>query len=146
MLGNGTRVSVTEKGVVYPGTVVKGRSDGLNEVAFDNGDEGDYAEAELTVIGITPPTQTVKPKPVLSQEELERKVDENRKAAVDATNAQTAKNMEKLDAELASVPLTDEEMAFMAEIKPRMNHGRRGLMPNASDITRYARLVKRSTI
>jgi len=141
MFKNGTRVSIVEDGVVYPGEVVKNRGKGVYDVAFDDGEKLTCLETALTVID--PP---VKAKPVLSQEELERKVDENRKAAVDATNAQTAKNMEKMEAELASVPLTDEEMAFMAEIKPRMNQGRRGLMPNAADITRYARLVKRSTI
>ena len=145
----GERVSVAEDGVIYPGEIVKvNNKAGTYDVTFDNGDEGVYTESEFYVEpelpSITPtPTKAKPAKPVLSQEELERKVDQDRKAGVDATNKKMAENIEDQDAKLAGVPLTAEEKEFMARIKPRMNYGRRGQMPSAADITRYARLVKR---
>ena len=83
---------------------------------------------------------------VLSKEELEKKADIARKAKVDADNKKRAEDEAAAEAALANTPLTDEEKAFIARIRPKMNLGRPVDQPSPAEIQRYSRLLKREKV
>lgn len=167
MLKAGTKVNVKPEKGDKPedcaGTITKASKDGTYEVLFDNGDDGDkYTEKDFVSIdGVEVAEQvTEKPKSTpddefdskappaekreLTAEELEKKVDENRKASVDATNAKDAKKADEKQASLADTPLTQGEVDFIARIRPRMNKGNH--QPPPADILRYSQLIKREKV
>lgn len=80
------------------------------------------------------------------KKEIEDAADKARKAKVDATNKNKAEKEAKNEAALAKVPLSDEEMAFIARIKPMMSEGRAIMQPSPAEIQRYARLIKRKEV
>ena len=81
-----------------------------------------------------------------SQKQKEEAADKARKAAVDRENVKRAKLEEAEAAKLANTPLTDEEIAFIAEMAPKMNCGRQIDQPSPAQIGRYARLLKRKDV
>lgn len=82
----------------------------------------------------------------MSKEELEKKADIARRARVDADNKKRASDAAKAEEKLAKTPLSSEEKAFIARIRPKMNMGRPIDQPDAADITRYSKLIKREKI
>ena len=84
--------------------------------------------------------------PVKSKEELEKEADIARKAAVDAANKASLQAVEDKATELANTPLSAEERAFIARVRPMMNQGRRDLQPSPADITIYSRLLPREHV
>ena len=80
------------------------------------------------------------------KKEIEDKADKARKAKVDAKNKEAATKAKAEEDKLAKTPLTDEERAFIAEIAPKMNEGRKIAQPSPAEIQRYARLIKRKDV
>ena len=162
MLEVGTKVTVhPEKGDKVAdciGTITKVCDDCTYEVKFDNGEEGDqYTDSDFMKVGDPPSAkaepvedskfddkETPKPKPVKTKEDLEREFDDKRKAQVDSDNAVAAKVEETKQEKLANTPLTEEERAFIAKIRPLMNKGKHG--PSAAAITRYSKLLAREDV
>ena len=155
MLKKGVRVKVVFDDKEYFGVIAKCHNNKTYDVDCDDGDCIDHCpEADIEVCEVPVPNvaEITKPpdkipqtpaKPNLTTEELERKVDEDRKKTVDKKNVAKAAKEKAEDDALAGVPLTAQEKAFIARIAPRMNCGRIGSMPSAADITRYARLANR---
>lgn len=85
-------------------------------------------------------------KPVKSKEQLEKEADIARKMAVDEENKAAAAKAKKEEDALANTPLNDEEKAFIAEVAPKMNEGRKLAMPSSADILRYSKLLKRKDV
>ena len=81
-----------------------------------------------------------------SQMEIEAAADKARKAKVDNENKRRAKLAEEEIARLANTPLSPEEKAFIAKIKPMMNKGRSVDQPTAAQIGRYGRLLLRKDV
>lgn len=79
-----------------------------------------------------------------SKQEIEEIADKKRKAKIDAANKKKAEEAAKKEAELAKVPLSKEENAFIARIGPQMNDGRNP--PAPADILRYSGLLKRKGV
>ena len=80
------------------------------------------------------------------QEQLEAEADKARKKRVDAENKKAAKKTEDEQAALADIPLTAKEKEFVAEIRAKMNNGRRIKMPSSAEILRYSQLKKREKV
>lgn len=136
----GDKVRVLIDNEFYPGTVSIRHRDDTYGVVLDAihalSDQDCFIDniKEDEIGPLEPPA----PK---NKEQLEREADEKRKAAVDETNAKNAQEAADREAALADVPLTANEKAFIAKIRPLMNKGKGG--PSAADITRYSYLIKR---
>lgn len=89
---------------------------------------------------VTPPI------PEKSKEQLEHEADVARRVAVDAKNNKDATEKALEEDRLANIPLNDEEKAFIAEIEPKMNEGRKIMRPSPADILRYSQLIKRKDV
>ncbi|HDZ38204.1 MAG TPA: hypothetical protein ENH62_07960 [Marinobacter sp.] len=139
----GDKVRVLIDNIFYPGTVSVRHRDDTYGVVLDAihqlSDEDCFIDnvQEDEISALEPPA----PK---NKEELEREADEKRKDAVDATNAKAAKDAADAEANLAATPLTGDEHAFIARIRPLMNKGMGG--PSPAEITRYSYLIKREKV
>ncbi len=85
-------------------------------------------------------------KVVKSKKQLEEEADKARKAAVDAANKKKVEDATEKESKLANIPLSDEERAFIADIRPKMNKGRKVEQPSPAEILRYSRLIKREQV
>ncbi|MEE9354788.1 MAG: hypothetical protein V3U75_04285 [Methylococcaceae bacterium] len=137
----GDKVSVVIAKVVCPG-VAKGIEEGICDIAFDDGDEGSYPVDEVTIIQ----DETPEAPPAKGKEQIEKEADGARKKKVDADNKKTAEKAKAEEDALAETPLTGEERAFIAEIDPKMNEGRKIAQPSPAEILRYSRLIKRKDV
>lgn len=81
-----------------------------------------------------------------SKKQIEDEVDKARKAKVDADNKKTAAKAKADEDKLAKTPLNEEELAFIKEIKPKMNEGRKIAQPSPAEILRYSKLIKRKGV
>lgn len=80
------------------------------------------------------------------KKQIEDEADKARKKAVDEANKLAAKERAAEEAKLAQAPLNDEEKAFVAKVRPKMNEGRKGAQPSPADILRYSQLIKREGV
>ncbi len=163
----GDKVCVDFEGTPYMGIVdsINGKEGKIN---FDNGDTEDHRIADMKLISkggqeadlATDVTATEK-KPAAaspSAQKLEQMADKNRKGQVDAINKAKAVADSNDEKKMATVPLTQEEKDFMAEVEPKMNGGSRQengqrvvtarmtSMPASADILRYSKLLKRKDV
>ena len=80
------------------------------------------------------------------KKEIEDKADKARKAKVDKANQAAATKAKADEDKLAKTPLNAEELAFIAEIAPKMNEGRKIAQPSSAEILRYSKLIKRKDV
>ena len=81
-----------------------------------------------------------------SKVEIEAAADKARRAKVDAANRKKIKEeADKVEA-AAKTPLTEEEKAFIARIKPMMKEGRAARQPSSAEMTRYSQLIARKDV
>ncbi len=81
-----------------------------------------------------------------SRAQLEQEGDDARKRKVDTDNKKAVRKSDDEQTVLAETPLNPEEKAFMAEVGPKMNKGRRVDMPSSADILRFSQLKARADV